>query len=56
VRESGTGGVPITVHAYHGYPLWDAFPAYIAEVLRSIGYTSVTVVDIPPRTQPWLCR
>jgi peptide/nickel transport system substrate-binding protein len=48
VRESGTAGVPITVHAYHGYPLWDAFPAYIAEVLRSIGYTNVTVVDIPP--------
>jgi len=27
--------------------LWDAFPAYLADVLRTIGYTSVTVEDIP---------
>lgn len=48
VRESGTAAVPITVHAYREYPLWEAFPAYLVEVLRSIGYTDVTMVDIPP--------
>ena len=48
VRESGTAGTPITVHAFRGYPLWDAFPAYLADVLRSIGYADVTVLDIPP--------
>ena len=47
VRESGTTDVPITVHAYHGYPLWEAFPAYLADVLRSIGYTKVTIEDMP---------
>jgi peptide/nickel transport system substrate-binding protein len=48
VRESGTANVPITVHAFHGYPLWNRFPAYLADVLRSIGYAHVEVVDIPP--------
>jgi YVTN family beta-propeller protein len=47
VRESGTSATPITVHAYHGYPLWDAFPAYLADTLRSIGYADVRVLDIP---------
>jgi YVTN family beta-propeller protein len=48
VRESGTAATPITVHAYRKYPLWDAFPAYLADTLRSIGYTDVRVLDIPP--------
>ncbi len=48
VRESGTAAVPITVHAYREYSLYQAFPAYLVEVLRSIGYTDVTMVDIPP--------
>jgi ABC-type oligopeptide transport system substrate-binding subunit len=36
------------VHAFRGYPVWNAFPAYLADVLRSIGYADVTVIDIPP--------
>jgi peptide/nickel transport system substrate-binding protein len=47
VRESGTAAVPITVRAYRGYPLYNAFPAYLVEVLSSIGYTDVTMADIP---------
>ena len=48
VRESGTALTPVTVHAFRGYPLWNAFPAYLADVLRSIGYADVKVTDIPP--------
>jgi peptide/nickel transport system substrate-binding protein len=48
VIESGTANVPITVRAYRGLPIWNRFPAYLADVLRSIGYTQVSVEDIPP--------
>jgi peptide/nickel transport system substrate-binding protein len=51
VRESGTAGVPIVVRAFHGaahqVATYDGFPAYLADVLRSIGYVNVTVNDIP---------
>jgi YVTN family beta-propeller protein len=51
VRESGTSTTPITVHAYRKIPLWNAFPDYLAETLRSIGYSDVQVLDIPPEHQ-----
>lgn len=52
VRASGTAAVPITVWAYNGGASHDptgyeAFPPYLAGVLRSIGFRSVTVKDIP---------
>ena len=37
----------LALHAYRGYSVWNAFPAYLADVLRSIGYADVTVIDIP---------
>jgi YVTN family beta-propeller protein len=45
VTESKTGDIPIVVRAFP-YGL-DPFPAYLAEVLRSIGYAHVTVADMP---------
>jgi len=51
VRESRTANVPITVRAFHwkahSVSVYDAFPGYLADVLRSIGYQNVAVQDIP---------
>ena len=47
VRDSGTKDVPITIHAWRAGPLYAGFPDHLAQVLRSIGYTTVNVVDIP---------
>jgi peptide/nickel transport system substrate-binding protein len=45
VTESNTGDIPIVVRAFpYGS---DSFPAYLAEVLRTIGYTHVTVAAMP---------
>ncbi|MGV1009456.1 MAG: BTAD domain-containing putative transcriptional regulator [Dermatophilaceae bacterium] len=52
VRDSGTKDVPISIHAWRAGPLYGRFPDYLAQVLRSIGYTSVDIVDIPPEHVP----
>ncbi|MEO7061072.1 MAG: ABC transporter substrate-binding protein [Lapillicoccus sp.] len=46
VKESGTTQIPITIHRLV-QPVYQAFPDYIATVLRDLGYT-VTIEDLPP--------
>ncbi|MEO8827641.1 hypothetical protein [Lapillicoccus sp.] len=45
MKESGTTQIPITIHRFTA-AVYRAFPAYIATVLRGLGYT-VTIEDIP---------
>ncbi|MEP6799828.1 MAG: BTAD domain-containing putative transcriptional regulator [Lapillicoccus sp.] len=48
VRESGTTRIPITIHRMTA-KVYQAFPDYIAQVLRSLGYT-VTIEDFSADT------
>jgi len=51
VRDSGTTGTRIVIHALQGQSLWSAYPAYFASVLTRLGY-AVTFEPIPASSAP----
>ncbi len=47
VKQSGTSGAPVVIHALPGPGIYAAFPGYLASVLRDLGYVT-RIEDIPP--------